>query len=850
MVAERSSTPAESVDPTDLERAELPTVFRGADQQVVQRLLRLAAGEIRRLRAELDEVRAAATAPPEPEAGDLDEAELTARLGEEAAMVLTAAREAAAQVRTRAEEKIGRLLREAQDEAADTRERAERDRATALDEARVEAEAIVSGAERIQHEAVGRVEAELETARLRSQDLVAEAQTRRTEILDDLAARQQVLLDELAELDRMRSDAAALFDRVAEGLVRQSARLRSGDSAGAGPTVPAAATDDVEADHEPEPLAGEPVVDGPVVGEAVVDEPLGGEAVVDEAEVDEAVAEAVESADEPLAGTADAASPIRVSKGRRRRRADGLPRGDVSVFRVEPTDEIEIVRVVDGDGEATAATNLPETTATGTAGDSTDPPDVVIVSPSIVERDAPTPAVVPETAVEPDPVPEGAPTLDPVPVSDSLAMSDDGSVVDPTEDPAPETVGEREPEPVIDLRGDAAPEPEPEPAAEPEVAVYDGSLVDLTEDPAPEAVGGPEPEPVTDPTGPQPSPPRRPPLLAADDLPVRLSAGGPLDPRPGEYVLGAPDDDAGPAAVPTGTAVLTEPDAAAVDGDVEPTFLDGIFTRLRAERTARTAEAREVLSTLPDEPQAAEVAEDFERVEVAEDSERVEVAAVEPMVEEAEVAGPAVDAGVAALFDRRNELLADHRGELASRLKRVLADQQNVVLDGLHRGRLVDDLGPVVADAFRAAVVDDLAEAATAGSTLVGEPFVVSVEALADELAAELTTPLVRRLHGAVDEGGNAAPRVRSIFREWRAERIAPLAEGFVAAALAQGALAGAAGDAEVRWHCDPAHACAEGADNELAGVLTRGEAFPTGHQGAPAYLGCRCLVVPDTPSD
>ena len=126
----------------------------------------------------------------------------------------------------------------------------------------------------------------------------------------------------------------------------------------------------------------------------------------------------------------------------------------------------------------------------------------------------------------------------------------------------------------------------------------------------------------------------------------------------------------------------------------------------------------------------------------------------------------------------------------------------------------------------------------------------VDVDHLAHGLAEQLTSPLIRRLLAATDDGAGsgAATRVRSIFREWRSERIGPLAEGFVAAALAQGALAGAAPDAIVRWHCDPDFRCAEGADNELAGAVPRGEAFPTGHLLAPAYLGCRCFVVPVDP--
>ncbi|MEO1063522.1 MAG: hypothetical protein AAFZ07_19065, partial [Actinomycetota bacterium] len=657
------------------------------------------------------------------------------------------------------------------------------------------------------------------------------------------------------------------------------------------------------------------------------------------------------------------ASPIRVSKGRRRRRGDGLPRGDVSVFRVEPTDEIEIVRVVDDDGDS-APVPLPETTATGSATEPAETPDVVIVSPSVIEHSSnateatPTEAhdiepVEPVAEVSDEPGPEPEPVVD---VAEPDAEPEPEAVVDVTEPDAEPVISFRQPdepsveaadepgtdavvdvtepdaEPVISFREPDEPSVEAadEPGTEAVVDVTDGpgseAVVDVTDEPGPETVvnvtDGPgpeavvdmaepdadaEPEAVVDVTdepsvevtdepgpeavvdvtdGPEPetvvaeadevdlrddggssgggSPPSRGPLLEPDDLPVRLSAGGPLDPQPGEYVL---DARARTGAEVASTLVTERPATAeadtaaaepATDTEGGPTFLDGIFSRLRAERTARTEAAREVLGTAPTTTEPADPAEAIEAVELG--AERADAAVAEPgpPATDAAVAEPgppaatadeadeaAVDPSVSALFARRNALLAEHGAELSSRLKRVLADQQNAVLDGLHHARTVDELAPSLGEAFRSAVVDELSAAATAGSTLVGEAFVVDVDHLALGLADQLTEPLLRRLRDATDDGSGVATRVRSIFREWRSERIAPLAEGFVAAALAQGALAGAAPDAAVRWHCDPGHRCAEGGDNELAGSVRRGDAFPTGHLLAPAYLGCRCFVVP-----
>ncbi|HEX7095456.1 MAG TPA: hypothetical protein VF183_06205, partial [Acidimicrobiales bacterium] len=51
---------------------------------------------------------------------------------------------------------------------------------------------------------------------------------------------------------------------------------------------------------------------------------------------------------------------------------------------------------------------------------------------------------------------------------------------------------------------------------------------------------------------------------------------------------------------------------------------------------------------------------------------------------------------------------------------------------------------------------------------------------------------------------------------------------------------------AQLRWLVDPVAGCSPDClDNELAGAVPAGEAFPTGDTYPPAHPACRCLLVP-----
>ena len=219
----------------------------------------------------------------------------------------------------------------------------------------------------------------------------------------------------------------------------------------------------------------------------------------------------------------------------------------------------------------------------------------------------------------------------------------------------------------------------------------------------------------------------------------------------------------------------------------------------------------------------------------------------------------------AAALAQRSAALAPVRTALARQLKRVLADEQNEVLHRLRQRNTslaVDDvLGPAALHpgTYREAAEDHLWAAALAGahslSDLKGEELHAALEARSvldrslDTLEAELVVPLRARLTEnleAASDGTEAAATVRATYREWKG-RIDELGEDLVRTAYGRAAYAVLTPGTPVCWVLDPSGpGCPDAEDNVLAGAVPAGEPFPTGHRYAPAYRGCRCLLVTD----
>src|SRR5262249_33169013 len=117
-----------------------------------------------------------------------------------------------------------------------------------------------------------------------------------------------------------------------------------------------------------------------------------------------------------------------------------------------------------------------------------------------------------------------------------------------------------------------------------------------------------------------------------------------------------------------------------------------------------------------------------------------------------------------------------------------------------------------------------------------------------DTVTSELVVPLRARLSESLDAAGDdtteAAALLRSTYREWKG-KIDELSGDFTRTAYGRAAYAVLAPGTPACWAVDPSGPpCPDAEDNALAGAVRAGEPFPTGHRYAPAYRGCRCLLI------
>ncbi len=156
--------------PAAVGSAAFPTGRRGFDQAEVRDFLKMVAAEMARLQererfleSEMRAMQTRGLSAP----GRLDEETVTTLLGEEAARVLTAARDASTQIRDRAEESATRLVKDAAEDAVRIRESA------------------VLEAARIREDSGADAESEIEMAKLQGRDMVNEALEYREKVLSE-----------------------------------------------------------------------------------------------------------------------------------------------------------------------------------------------------------------------------------------------------------------------------------------------------------------------------------------------------------------------------------------------------------------------------------------------------------------------------------------------------------------------------------------------------------------------------------------------------------------------------------------------------------------------------------------
>ena len=272
---------------------------------------------------------------------------------------------------------------------------------------------------------------------------------------------------------------------------------------------------------------------------------------------------------------------------------------------------------------------------------------------------------------------------------------------------------------------------------------------------------------------------------------------------------------------------------------------DDIFAKLR--RSGAESVANEIATT---------------QVKKTEPKKKAVDKVVEPIVETVVV--PEVEeVAIATPFELRDAALAPVIVAMSRKLKRVLADEQNEVLDIL-RGKLsVKTLDAIVGPkADHSARMIEALEASLKASALAGakslsnaadkdlEKMVATQMAAINEyVTATVVVPLRERLSRSISQasGDNAelTSLVRLVYREWKNQHVDTQVDNIAQTSFGRGAFAALTPGTKVCWKVDPnGPACADAEDNSLAGFVGAGEAFPTGHTHAPAHAGCRCALV------
>lgn len=220
----------------------------------------------------------------------------------------------------------------------------------------------------------------------------------------------------------------------------------------------------------------------------------------------------------------------------------------------------------------------------------------------------------------------------------------------------------------------------------------------------------------------------------------------------------------------------------------------------------------------------------------------------------------------ATAFTRRDEVLVPLIVSAARKLKRVLADEQNGVLDMLRQKEPVRSLDMLLADldqhavSYSGALTDELLDAACAGAVELGlsnnktarrklekSSGLDAAQAL---LRTDLVGPLRARIERCITDGAgdneDITKRVRSVYREWKTQHIDDQLDDVFRFAYGGGMSVSTGPGTAMVWTIDPSEqACPDCEDNSLAGQVNAGDAYPTGNTSAPAHPGCRCLMLP-----
>ncbi len=310
---------------------------------------------------------------------------------------------------------------------------------------------------------------------------------------------------------------------------------------------------------------------------------------------------------------------------------------------------------------------------------------------------------------------------------------------------------------------------------------------------------------------------------------------------------------------------VDDPDLTETAG-AETQDLDDIFARIRDESVAEPADPADAPTEATKTEDSAESSDSASsRRKAKRTAARGAAAVVAPVSDEvAESSESEEDAEKVSqepappgVFRDRDVTMTKLGPDVRRHIKRTFADDQSDVLDRLRTGKgkpAIEELAPkqkLIVNVIDA-LTPGLNKAAIRGSGSLGDGSGADVTKLVEEIAVQLVDPFRSKLELIVaradEDREELLEPVRSIYRELRGSTLTEVADDGLAAAFALGLYESIDGKAEIRWDSDPrVKPGAECYDNTLAGAVTKGQPFPTGHTHPLGEPGCRCLVVPES---
>ena len=218
------------------------------------------------------------------------------------------------------------------------------------------------------------------------------------------------------------------------------------------------------------------------------------------------------------------------------------------------------------------------------------------------------------------------------------------------------------------------------------------------------------------------------------------------------------------------------------------------------------------------------------------------------------------------MFERRDSALIAVDESLVKKLKRVLADEENAMLNYLQSKKAQVALEKVLPSfenqlqIFVEATSKELIEAAMSGAQSLSKSLksdlrkkisnATVMQVLSKKLADDIVYPLRERIQKCVESSDGSASEmsslIRSAYREWKMKQVDKIVGDISRLAYSRGAYLVLETGVKVCWMVDPnGPPCADAEDNSLAGEVNCGEKFPTGDEHPVIHAGCKCLVVP-----